>query len=171
MRFWKKFFQRIKLLLPAMLAIMLLILGLINFRVLGMHSFIPLFSTMVVYYWAIYWPDAMPKSFVLALGLIKDFLYGLPPGITSVLLLLLWWMMTVQRRYLIKEPFIIIWLFYVVSLAIYVTCSWLLNMLVMGQWFWDDAIAVQMAVSCAIYPLLHKLFNMIHSVLVGEGKN
>ncbi len=147
---------------PGGLAMLLVVLGAVNTWLPGFSAIVPLFSVMAVYYWAICWPEAMPRWFVFFLGLFQDITYNTPPGISSLLLLILLWVVTSQRRHLLKEPFIILWLMFALSVAGYGAADWLLSSLWYKHLFLDDAVWIRLLLSVMVYPCVHTLFTGVH---------
>ncbi len=148
-------------LLPIFLAIALVISGSLHVQ-LGGRSPFPHFLSMVVFFWALYLPSAMPKIAVVFLGIFQDILYGIPLGISSVCLLLLWWFMVMQRRYLFKEPFWVLWLTYSILFMSYSMLHLLLVSLMGWGWQFGDRIVILAVLSIGYYPFMHMLFRSFY---------
>ncbi len=154
---------------PCFFSIIIVIIGAVNLQISGISSFIPLFAAMSVFYWSMYWPRLMPKWFVFLLGFFQDFLYGTPPGITSVLLLSLWGVVVLQRELMSKQPFIILWLMYIVTISIYAIMQFIAYSIYYTDIMYYDAGIMQLLLSIAIYPIIHIFFNSVHITMKKEG--
>lgn len=148
---------------PGVITIFLIIAGSANIQIPGFSAFVPLFAAMSVFYWGIYWPDMMPKWFVFVIGLFQDALYGTPAmGMTSLLLLLLWGIVVSQRRHLIKEPFLVIWSMFTLSIILFIFFGWVIFSLYLGEATFSSSSIMQFIFSVLFYPLVHKIFNAMH---------
>lgn len=152
--------------LPTLVALALVTVVTVNFPWPGVPFFPPLFLAMTVFYWAAYWPKLMPPWLVFLLGLFQDMLYGTLPGMTSCLLLLLWWGTASQRRYVVREPFPVVWLIFTVILALYTSLTWVIHLIYFRYSGWSETLYVQYLLTVAFYPCLHALFNAIHRRVV-----
>jgi len=154
-----------RLIFPAVLVFFLLLLSVSYIPVPGLSSFVPLFVAASVYYWAIFAPAALPRWFVFIAGIIQDLLYGTPVGSTSLALLLLWTLIAAQRTYLLKEPFMVIWFLFAVSLFLYCVVISILYMVLLGVGYFTASALMQYGITVVLYPLLHRLFGSLHSEL------
>jgi len=152
-----------KAVIPGVISVFLVLLGSVNINIAGIASFVPLYLVMTVYFWSIYSPYYMPKWFVFLIGLFQDILYGMPMGISALLLLVLWGIVVSQRRHLTKEPFIVVWIMFVITIGFYIVAEWLINSIYFGELIFSPAIIMQLIVSVLIYPLIHKLYEFIHT--------
>lgn len=154
----------IKISTPAVISLVLIIFSATNFQLPGLDSFVPLFAFMTIFYWAIYNPSLMPAWFVFVLGIFQDFIYGTPFGVASFVNLLLWWLAVSQRKYLIKERFIVFWLVFSVISLLFCLITSVLFSIYYQKFVLSNDIIMQWLFSAFIYPFLHKLFNVIHVV-------
>lgn len=147
-------------------ALALTLLGAMNLQVYGSAYVMPVFPVMLVFFWAIYWPEVMPRWFVFLLGVFYDTLFHLPLGLSSLLLLLLWSLITSQRTPLLKEPFMIIWLVFSLSASLYGALEWLGNSLYYRHFFSDATLWMRYLFTILTYPLIHKLLNSVHKIIL-----
>jgi len=148
--------------LPGLMTFLLIMVGAVNFRIPGLTSFIPLFGAAAVFYWGVYRPDLLPKWLVFVIGFFQDSLYGYPPGVSSLTYLLLWWVVVSQRRYLVKEPFWVLWTGFVLVAGLLVFSNWVIMSLYFGQLFLTETIVMQYVFTVLAYPFIHLLFSTIH---------
>lgn len=156
----------IRLITPAFLCLLCIILSLIPNQIPYWSSFFPMFDLLFLYFWCVYRPQLMPLWFVFVLGIIQDAVYGtftdsnlnIIMGTTSFILILYRTSTISQQKVLIKERFIMVWLgFLVLSLAA-VFLEWLLFMIFSGQFYWSHKLLIQWAITVLLYPVLH-VFN------------
>lgn len=69
----------------------------------------PALTLIAVYYWMVYRPDLMPALGLFALGIVNDALAGTPLGVSSLIYLVAQVAIVNQRRFLIGQPFWILW--------------------------------------------------------------
>jgi rod shape-determining protein MreD len=85
----------------------LILLSAIPLRFAHFGEVRPAFMLMAVYYWTILRPA--PPVVVFFLGLILDFLSGYYPGMTSLVLVAAQVLTNSQRKFLLGQPFLVIW--------------------------------------------------------------
>ncbi len=154
----------IRYLIPAIITVTLVLLSHVNWHIWGISSFMPLWGLIYIYYWTIYWPKVIPKWFIFFLGLLTDLLGDTPLGITSLIYLCFFLSIVLQRRFLSREPFWVIWLLFgvysfILSLINTTLYSWYYN-----QSMISSAVYMQWFFSFALYPILHKIFLAIHEM-------
>ncbi|MCB1531751.1 MAG: rod shape-determining protein MreD [Alphaproteobacteria bacterium] len=113
--------QAILRMLPAYSVILFLyILGIVSVSYPLTGAFKAPFFLMALYYWSIYRPTLLPRWLVFVLGCVTDFLSGFPIGVHAFLYLLVQWITGEQRKFLTAQPFIMLWLgFLIVSLSFF----------------------------------------------------
>jgi rod shape-determining protein MreD len=100
----------LRLCLPHMVTFIFILLNLSS-PALPVAQFLkPDFVLMAVYYWAIYRPTIMPPAFIFCLGVIVDLLGGTPVGLYALTYLAAHWVTRDQRRFLMGQPFVTLWL-------------------------------------------------------------
>jgi rod shape-determining protein MreD len=69
----------------------------------------PALTLIAVYYWMVFRPDLMPAIGLFALGIVNDALAGAPLGVSSLIYLVAQPALLSQRRFLIGQPFWLLW--------------------------------------------------------------
>lgn len=69
----------------------------------------PAFLLMAVYYWSITRPENLSVAGVFFLGVLLDLLSGLPLGLNGLVFLSVQWIMRRQRKFMMGQPFRLIW--------------------------------------------------------------
>lgn len=155
----------LKLVAPKVLAILLILFSFLPFKFTGVSYFVPLFDIMIIYYWAIYHPKLFPQWFVLVMGLLQDALYGLPLGVTAVTNLIFREIIVSRRRYFIKEPFLTIWLNFVLFSFIVAFLKWAMASFIFNELFAVEATMIQWMLTASLYAWMHWLFNKFYMML------
>ncbi len=154
--------RRLSLLLLHYLPLLtLLALTLIVFILPGMTKVPPLIILIGVFYFWLYAPLFFSRQHIFFLGLFQDLLYGMPPGLTPLLLIVFTVMMQSQKQELQKQDFLIIWLVFAVMSGIFM----LLSGLLMALFWWQQVdyghVALQWGVSLLLYPLMHRILEIL----------
>lgn len=69
----------------------------------------PSLTLIAIYYWTVFRPDLMPTLGLFVLGIVNDALAGAPLGVSAFVYLLVQLVILTQRRYLIGQPFWLLW--------------------------------------------------------------
>ncbi len=120
---------------------------------------------MCVYYWSVYRPTLIPPVLVFAIGIYFDLLSSMPLGLSAFVLLLLRQIITEQRIFLISQPFVMIWLGFVVTMAISLMIQWCLFGLINFHWTPIIPVLLMMASGVFIFPIVFLVLNVSHKVL------
>lgn len=153
-------------LLPSLFATLITILSTVHLHMNVVSGVMPIFLSICIYYWCVYNPDFFPKWFVLAIGIFYDLIHGTPIGITSLVNLILWWMVVQQRRFLVKENFPVIWGVFIIYSFGVCLLTWILNCLYFSKIFLNTDIVLQWILSVLIYPVFHRIFNIIYFLII-----
>ncbi|HRI76425.1 MAG TPA: rod shape-determining protein MreD [Alphaproteobacteria bacterium] len=113
----------------------------------------PAFVLMAVFYWTILWPGVFTYFLTFCLGIALDLLAGFPPGLNALPLVLVQWITFRQRKFLLGQPFRVVW----AGLALVAVCTGALQWL-MYSIFTGHAIAVRpqvvsVVLTCALFPV------------------
>lgn len=125
-------------------------------------SIFPLLIIMVIFYWSLYWPSWMPSVLVVIAGLLYDILIGQTIGVNALLLLSLHVITLWQRRFAVKQPFLIIWGIFAVIATLYVISDWLIISAIYQKFIFHTAIIWKLLLTILFYPVVHKLCNILH---------
>ena len=121
-----------RLVIPYVVLFLFLSLSLVNIPLPYFSAVRPDFVLMAVFYWSIYRPTLVPPVLCFTLGVLVDFLVGVPVGLHAFLFVSVHWLIRDQRRFLMGQPYIATWaVFSVVSLAA-------------AFWYWGVAGLLQM---------------------------
>ncbi|MCD6034762.1 MAG: mreD [Rickettsiales bacterium] len=165
MSIWASLDTSSRYLAPKLLAVSLVVLGFVPLHIPVISHFIPLVDIIVIYYWTIYRPDMMPHWFVFLLGVLQDIFLGFPIGISAFINLIFWMVLITQRRLFMKEPFVIIWVVFLVFSFGVALLKWAVMMVFMQEFVVPDIVALQWLLTVALYPLIHGISNILYTLL------
>ncbi len=120
---------------------------------------------MGIYYWSIYRPRLFPVWLIFIAGVFLDFIMGLPFGLNALTLVLAQWFVTDQRRFLMGQSFIVIWLGFVILSAIVSTLQWIIFGLVNGAWVSLEPQMWSLLIGSAVFPFIYWLLHLTHKML------
>lgn len=84
----------------------------------------PDFVLVAVFYWAIFRPTLMPPVVTFGLGILVDVLAGVPAGFHALTYVTVHWIIRGQRRFLMGQPYLTVWLGYVFVCAAVSLLQW-----------------------------------------------
>ena len=124
----------------------------------------PLFL-MAIYYWAIYRPTLMPAWLVFIAGILLDLLSGVPVGLNTIVFMLIQWSVRDQRRFLMGQNFLMIWIGFVVLSVMAGLLQWAMFGLV--NWGWPPLTPLWMSTAFggSIFPFVCVILHLTHKIL------
>lgn len=144
--------------IPALQAMVLLLLALVPLGVPHLAEVSPMVSVMAVYYWSIYRPDLMPAPAAFAIGLVQDLLSGGPVGMMALVLVLVQGVCMSQRRVIVSSSFLLGWLLFMVIAAGASLATWMVAAAFYWALFDPRPLLVQLLLTVALYPIFDWLF-------------
>ena len=145
--------------------IFFLFFSLINWPLPQAGDVSPFFLLMAVYYWAIFRPTLLPPAAVFALGLSFDFLTNVPLGFNTIVLLLMQWIVKDQRLYLMGQPYMMIWLGFVVTCVLASLIQLGLYWLFHGVFPSLVSVGINTGLNILLFPLVSLVLNLPHRFL------
>lgn len=124
------------------------------------------FFLMAIYYWSIYRPTLVPSWFVFIAGSLIDLLSGLPLGLNALIFVLTQWIVADQRRFLMGQSFLMIWVGFAVVSAIAGGVQWTVFGLINGA-SWPSLLPAAFSVfsGIVIFPVISLLLHLSHKIL------
>lgn len=96
--------------IPVTTTVVFAIISVVPLHIPGFAVVTPAFALMAVYHWTVYRSDLLPPIAVFGVGLLLDVLNATPYlGTSSLSLLVARSVLLSQRRFLINQPFPIVW--------------------------------------------------------------
>lgn len=151
---------------PGVTTALFILLSAVDFRIVGFEDFFPKISLIAIFYWTIYRASLMPAWLVFALGIFEDFVFGTPFGISSLINLLFWKTTKTQKKYFLRENFWVVWAVFGFASLIFSLIAYIIYSFYYGQFIISDQIFMQWIFSSLAYPILHKIFDGIHSKMI-----
>ena len=136
--------------------VLLLVLSVFPFKIGHVGEIRPSFILMAIYYWAIMRPSTLPPLAAFFVGIAFDLMGGFPLGLNAMTLVVAQWVTRTQRKFLLGQPFAVIWMgLMLVSLG-----SGLLQWALYSLFIWDfeftsiRATLMSVVMTAAIFPLI-----------------
>ncbi|TAL32761.1 MAG: rod shape-determining protein MreD [Alphaproteobacteria bacterium] len=87
----------------------LIVLSIFPFRIGDLGEIRPSFMVMAVYYWAIMCPSMLSPLAAFAAGAAFDLVIDCPLGLNALTLVVVQWTTRAQRKFLLGQPFLMMW--------------------------------------------------------------
>lgn len=155
------FVYRLQKTIPCVSVLCLTIFMSLNFQVSYTGYYMPHLVLLAIYYWSLFYPSLMPDWLIFLLGLLFDIIFGLPFGASALQFLLLAWITKSQRDTIMKQPFLAMWGVSCLILIVAALMQWMVNSLYYKQLYQISDVLIQFAPTAAIYPVFHKIMNLL----------
>jgi rod shape-determining protein MreD len=156
--FWHRIDKFARDLTPFALTFILLVINAIPFHIPGFAQVAPLLPLIGIYFWAVYRPDLMPAAAVFLIGILHDFLAGLPVGISALIFLMVLGAALAQRSFFFGKSFVIVWIGFIFVAAGALTLEWLLLSVVSSELIQARTALYQFGLTVAFFPVLARMF-------------
>lgn len=158
---WQRLDARVRALTPIVLTLLLVFLSTLPWRLPNFATVAPAFSLMAIYYWGIYRPDRLPYVAGFLLGLLQDLLTGTPIGMTALVLLLVQGVVVSQRRFLLNQPFVVVWAAFFLVAPGAALLNWGIGSLMRDAIVPALPLVVQTVLTILLYPVLGGGFSLL----------
>lgn len=88
---------------------LLILLSIFPFHIGDFGEIRPNFMVMAVYYWAIMCPPMLSPVAAFVSGAVFDLLIDTPLGLNALTLVIIQWLTRTQRKFLLGQPFLVMW--------------------------------------------------------------
>jgi rod shape-determining protein MreD len=154
---------------PFLLGMLLAVLSFVPYGSPEFSVIMPSLTLPLVYYWALYRPEAMPLAAAFAIGLWQDILVGGPLGLMALLLVVTRGGIDNQRQVLLSQPFAVDWLGFALISAALTALAWAIA----GLW-WDHTFSIMpffahWGLGTAAYVPLAMGFRKLDQLLYEQG--
>lgn len=144
----------------------LLLLGTVSFAIPFLSQVRPFLPLMAVYYWAIYRPTMMPPFLAFAAGLLLDVITYAPMGMNALLFVVVQWVVRGQRVFLTGQPFIMIWIGFGFTAALYASAQFLTYLVFSsGAPLPTQTLVASTAITFALFPPVSLVLVGLHRLL------
>jgi len=161
----KWFENGVRLLAPLGLLALLFLISVTKIPVPRAGQIEPAFLLMAVYYWSIYRPTLMPPWVCFFIGLLLDFLVGMPPGVNAIIFTLVQWIVRDQRKFLMGQPYITIWAVFALVAGLSLSLQWGLYGLVEFRWAPFTPVMLSIAATFLLFPVITLFLILAHRML------
>lgn len=135
----------------------------------GVLTKVPFFI-MAIYYWSIYRPTLVAPWLVFAAGMVMDVIGGFALGFNALIFVILQWFITDQRRFLMGQPFIMVWVGFVFACGSVLLVEWGLFSLLQFQYIAAMPLLFSFLLGVTLFPFVSILLHMTHKVLPFSAK-
>lgn len=147
---------------PLAVGLLAVLLDVLPLTQAGGMGLAPLLTWCVAYFWTVHAPDRLPAPSLFVLGLLLDALSGTPLGFGALTLLLVRALVLGGRRFLLGQPFVLVWLAFALVLLPVSLARWLL-----ATTFWQHVFPMtpslaEAALTFAVYPAVDWLLARLH---------
>ena len=118
-----------------------------------------------IYYWAIYRPTLIPPWLAFIAGCLMDILSGLPIGMNALVFVATHWTVADQRRFLMGQSFVMIWIGFSLLVMIVGVVQWILFGLVNLHWLPPGSMLMSSVLGVVIFPLISIILHLTHKIL------
>jgi rod shape-determining protein MreD len=127
----------------------------------------PSLTLIAIYYWTVFRPDLMPMLVLFGIGIVNDALSGAPLGVSSLVFLVLQVAVLSQRRYLIGQPFWMLWSGFALIVPPAALFQWLVLSVLRGQPLAPLATVAGSLLTIAVFPLVANILVRMQRALLG----
>lgn len=132
------------------------------------QSLAPFFTICVVYFWTVYRPDLLTPLAVFVIGVALDAAGGQPLGLTALSLLIVRGVLMSRQRFLLRQPFPIVWACFLLVVVGVAAVRWLLASVFWGRLLPFEPALLEAGLTFAIYPLIGWLLARLQRRLVAQ---
>ena len=155
--------------LPFLTTLFCLFLGVIPLPIPYIGTVAPPLVLIAIYYWAGHRPDVFRPSMAFMLGFLNDIVNFLPIGLSAILFLCVYQIVLTQRRLFTKQPFLILWMGFVIVAVVTQLACWILVCLLNGHYIPILPILIQTLMVCAIFPIPCWLFIQMQRTILSQS--
>ena len=131
----------------------------------------PVFMLMAVYYGTILRPSLLPPLAVFLLGLVLDLLSVYPLGMHALIFVAAQWLTRVQRKFLLGQPFPVIWAgFSLVALGAGVL-QWILFALFNTALTPVRPMLISVLISALLFPLMAFALSIVYKYFLDDSES
>lgn len=165
----ENFGRALRTMSPTLLGVFGVIVWAAPIRLFGGVLPTPLLPLLIVFYWAIYHPKALPALGVFLIGIFQDLLVGAPLGLWSSIYLCVSLIATSQQSYFHGRDQQVIWIGFAVAACLAGFMQWAAMSVVSGGPLPIGRLAIQIFATIALYPFLALVFSEFHRRVVYEA--
>lgn len=143
----------------------LFILSAFPFEIAYLGEVRPFFMLMAVYYWTIMRPSLLPPLATFIIGIILDLLFNWPLGMNAVVLVTAQAVTLSQRKFLLGQLFLVIWVGFALIAFGTGAVQWALFALFNMTLISIKSMLISSVLSVLLFPLMVLPLAMLHKIL------
>jgi len=151
---------------PAALTVFFVLLTSIPLHIPGAGQVMPALALICIYYWNTFSPGLLPYTFLAALGLLEDTLYGMPLGLSSAVNILFAVMLLYEHRNFGRAQFGAVWFGFALLSLIAMVIEWIIMSFYQGQVLPVATDFLRWLATSFAYPPMHLLLTRVYRVLM-----
>lgn len=151
--------------LPLLMAAIGVLLSLIALPLPYVGIMRPDFLLMFVFFWAINRPSFFPPSLIFISGILVDLIVNSLVGLTPLLLICIYMLIKSQRRFLMAQSFMVLWLCFAVVSIGFAVAEWGITGLYHLKLVLSHTIWMTLVLNICIFPLLALVLIKIQKVM------
>jgi rod shape-determining protein MreD len=151
---WLNFF-------PFISTLVMVIIFLADSNGLFITGFYPSVVSICIFYWVLFARNLMTGLSIFVIGVIFDFLYSNPVGLSSLSLLAAYSLIKDQQDDILKYGFTFIWLAFCAFNFVYFTVNWFLSGLYLTDFSFQWETMFRFISTVLFFPLFYKLFSFM----------
>ncbi|CAA6605776.1 Cell shape determining protein MreD [Rhodospirillaceae bacterium LM-1] len=155
-------------LLPVLFTLFLLLVSLLPLKLPGLAGIMPPLALMGVFYWGVYRPDLLNGLSAFVIGIAQDLLFGLPIGVSALVMLLVHGFAQTRRRSFLSHGFLVVWVGFALAAAGASLLTWILVSVLAGTATNPNPAFTQFVLTVLTYPLFARLMGLAHQTLLKE---
>ncbi len=153
---------------PAALGVFLVLLSATPLYVPGYAPTAANLVMMAVFYWAVHRPDLLSPVTAFMIGVLQDILVGMPPGMNALVLVLVRAIGVSQSRVFRDRSFMLLWWGFGLVAAAAGFVVWLLSVAYNLSYKDPLPMAIQAAMTTALFPFVAGLFTWTQHKLLSQ---
>ena len=161
--------QRLLRLLPLATVLVAVVLDLLPLPNTSPQSLTPFFTVCAFASWALVSPELMSPAVTFAVGFLLDAAGGLPLGLTSLALLVARSALFTGQRFLVAQPFPVLWGCFVATALAVELVRWLVASGYWGRLLPLQPVLFQTCLTIAFYPVANALLSRLRHLVPGPA--
>ena len=163
---WQRLDQVGREMLPGFFALLLVLVSVVPLPLPQYGRVASALALTAVYYWSLERPNLFPPAIAFELGLLQDLLTGSAIGVTALIFVAVQWVVRTQRRFLIGQPFVLVWWGFLLVALLAAVAEWLLFCLLNFVITPIEPAILRAGIAIALFPLFAAIMMWINRLTV-----
>ncbi|MDF2965248.1 MAG: Cell shape determining protein MreD [Rickettsiaceae bacterium] len=141
------------------------ILPLASFRFGEISSIFPIIEIIIIFFFSIYKPDALPLWLLFTYGGLIDLIYGLPVGISIIPIIITSFLLRNQRQIFYKKEFTIVFLGFALACLLFLSLKYTIFCWFFSYLFDPSLVLIQSITTIFTYPIAHYALQQVEKII------